>query len=127
MGKQVIILILSLLLLISGGIYETRYLENTSRYIKTDVDYVKSAIEQSNMDLAKERVKTLESTWGSVEKVWNIFVNHERIDDLEEKLAMLKINIELKNEEESLRSSMILKEIVDEIVDKQRLTFEHVL
>ena len=127
MGKQVIILILSLLLLISGGIYETRYLENTSRYIKTDVDYVKSAIEQSNMDLAKERVKTLGSTWGSVEKVWNIFVNHERIDDLEEKLAMLKINIELKNEEESLRSSMILKEIVDEIVDKQRLTFEHVL
>lgn len=126
MAKQIIIFIVSVALLVFGGVWELKYLNNTSRYIKTDIDYVKYEIERGNFEGAKDQINELKNTWRDVSDVWNIFVNHDRIDDLEEAIETLSADVELKDKDSAIKSSIILKAIVSQIVDKQKFSFEHV-
>lgn len=126
MAKQISIFIVSVALLIFGGIWEIRYLSETSRYLQTDIDYVRYELEKDNFDGAKSQISEIRNTWRSISDVWNIFVNHDRIDDLEEALETLNADVELKDKDSAIKSSMILKAIVSQIVDKQKFSFEHV-
>lgn len=126
MAKQIIIFIVSVALLVFGGVWELKYLNNTSRYIKTDIDYVKYEVERGNFEGAKDQINELKNTWRDVSDVWNIFVNHDRIDDLEEAIETLSADVELKDKDSAIKSSIILKAIVSQIVDKQKFSFEHV-
>ena len=127
MKKQIIILLVSLFLLIFCGMWEINYLENTSRYLHSDIDSVKNLVENDNFELAKKGYENIENTWNNMSKVWNIFVNHERLDYLEEEMVLLKSNIEISQKDEALNSIEKLNRIVSQIVEKQKPTFEHVL
>ena len=127
MKKQIIILLVALFLLIFCGMWEINYLENTSRYLHSDIDSVKNLVENDNFELAKKGYENIENTWNNMSKVWNIFVNHERLDYLEEEMVLLKSNIEISQKDEALNSIEKLNRIVSQIVEKQKPTFEHVL
>lgn len=127
MKKQIVILLIALFLLIFCGIWEINYLENTSRYLKSDVDSIRNFVENENYDMAGKAYDNMENTWNSMVKVWNIFVNHERIDYLEESMIVLKANIETKQKDEAIDSIEKINRVIAQIVEKQRPTFEHVL
>lgn len=127
MKKQIIILSISLLILIFGGIWEVKYLENTSRYLKSDIENLKNHVQNNDFEMAMKEYVSVENTWNSMVKVWNIFVNHERIDYLEETMVLLKANIETKQKEEAIESIEKTIRVIDQIIDKQKPTFEHIL
>lgn len=127
MKKQIIILLIALFLLVSCGMWEINYLENTSRYLHSDIDSVKNLVENDNFELAKKGYENIENTWNNMSKVWNIFVNHERLDYLEEEMTLLKSNLDISQKDEALNSIDKLNRIVSQIVEKQKPTFEHVL
>jgi len=127
MKKQIIILLVALFLLIFCGLWEINYLENTSRYLHGDINSVKNLVENENFEMAKKQYESIENTWNNISSVWNIFVNHERLDYLEEEMTLLKSNLEVKQKEEALNSIDKLERIVTQIVEKQKPTFEHIL
>ena len=127
MGKQIAILIISLFLLIFGGIWEIKYLERTSRYLASEVEYTKNAIENNNFELADKQMESMQNTWGDMNIVWNIFINHDRIDDLEEAIEDLDSYIYLKQDKEAINVADRLNKIIYQIVDKQKFSFEHIL
>lgn len=127
MAKQIIIFIVSVLLLIVGGIWEVNYLNDTAKYLKTDIEYARYEIEKEDFDAASAQIDEIRKTWKSMSDVWNIFVNHDRIDDLEEALESLNADVVLKDKNSAIKSSMILKSIVSQIVDKQSFSFEHII
>ena len=127
MAKQISILLISLALLIFGGIWELKHLERTAYYLMGDVDSVRNAIENDNFDLAESNLKNLENTWENIEFTWNIFVNHERIDRLEDDINDVRSYIEAKDKEEAIKSTKTLNKTISEIIDKQKFTFEHVI
>lgn len=126
MAKQITILVVSIALLIFGGVWEIKYLNNTSKYLRTDIDYVKYEIEKDDFDGAKAQLEELKKTWSNVSDVWNIFVNHDRLDDVEKALEELNANIEVKDKNEAIKSTMMLKSVVFQVVDRQKPSFEHV-
>lgn len=126
MGKQILIFIFLVALLIFTGMWEQNYLEDTSNYLKSDIDYIMYEIENNNFDEAKSHMKELRNTWKDASVGWNILLNHDRLDEFEETMENLDANIYLKNKEESIRTGKVLKAIVSQIVDKQRISFEHV-
>ena len=101
--------------------WEINYLENTSRYLHSDIDSVKNLVENDNFELAKKGYENIENTWNNMSKVWNIFVNHERLDYLEEEMVLLKSNIEISQKDDALNT------IVPQILENQKPTFEHVI
>lgn len=127
MGKQIAILIISLFLLIFGGIWEIKYLERTSRYLASEVEYTKNAIENNNFELADKQMESMQNTWDDMNIVWNIFINHDRIDDLEEAIEDLDSYIYLKQDKEAINAADRLNKIIYQIVDKQKFSFEHIL
>lgn len=127
MKKQIIILLVALFLLIFCGLWEINYLENTSRYLHGDINSVKNLVENENFEMAKKQYESIENTWNNISSVWNIFVNHERLDYLEEEMTLLKSSLEVKQKEEALNSIDKLERIVTQIVEKQKPTFEHIL
>ncbi len=127
MAKQVSILIIALAILIFSGIWEINYLENSAMYLKGDIDSTMQAVNSNNFNNAKNNIKNVENTWDDMKFVWNIFVNHERIDDLEETMVELKAYVDSEDSEESIKSAQKLKRIVEQIVNKQMFTAEHVL
>lgn len=127
MAKQILILVISLAILIFGGIWEIKYLERTAYYLMGDTDSVKNAIENDNFDLANNNLKNLENTWKNMQFTWNIFVTHERIDKLEDDINDIRSYVEAQDKEEAIKSTKTLNKTISEIIDKQRFTFEHVI
>ncbi|CCY72229.1 putative uncharacterized protein [Clostridium sp. CAG:921] len=127
MFKQILTLIIALGILIFSGIWEINYLENSSKYLMGDIDNTINYINQEKFDMAKVANKNVISTWKNMKFVWNIFVNHERVDDLEEALVDIESYIEFENKEESISSANKSKRIINQIVEKQKFTPEHIL
>ncbi len=127
MFKQILTLIIALGVLIFSGIWEINYLENSSKYLMGDIDNTINYINQEKFDMAKVANKNVISTWKNMKFVWNIFVNHERVDDLEEALVDIESYIEFENKEESISSANKSKRIINQIVEKQKFTPEHIL
>ena len=92
-----------------------------------DIDNTINYINQEKFDMAKVANKNVISTWKNMKFVWNIFVNHERVDDLEEALVDIESYIEFENKEESISSANKSKRIINQIVEKQKFTPEHIL
>lgn len=127
MFKQILTLIIALGVLIFSGIWEINYLENSSKYLMGDIDNTINYINQEKFNMAKVANKNVISTWKNMKFVWNIFVNHERVDDLEEALVDIESYIEFENKEESISSANKSKRIINQIVEKQKFTPEHIL
>ena len=127
MFKQILTLIIALGVLIFSGLWEINYLENSSKYLMGDIDNTINYINQEKFDMAKVANKNVISTWKNMKFVWNIFVNHERVDDLEEALVDIESYIEFENKEESISSANKSKRIINQIVEKQKFTPEHIL
>ena len=127
MKKQIIILVVSLIVVIYCGIWEINYLDKTSMYLKSDINNVRNLVQNNNFDMAMTGYENIEKTWNNMTKLWNIFVNHDRIDYLEETMVMLKVNIQTNEKEEAIEQTNKLERIISQIVDKQKPTFEHIL
>ena len=127
MFKQILTLIIALGILIFSGVWEINYLENSSKYLMGDIDNTINYINQEKFDMAKVANKNVISTWKNMKFVWNIFVNHERVDDLEEALVDIESYIAFENKEESISSANKSKRIINQIVEKQKFTPEHIL
>lgn len=127
MFKQILTLIIALGILIFSGVWEINYLENSSKYLMGDIDNTINYINQEKFDMAKVANKNVINTWKNMKFVWNIFVNHERVDDLEEALVDIESYIEFENKEESISSANKSKRIINQIVEKQKFTPEHIL
>jgi hypothetical protein len=127
MKKRLIILSVSILIIISAGLSEINYLDKTSRYVLSDLEYSKNLIENNNFESAKSGVDSLEETWGDIKTVWAIFVDHDEIGYIEERITAYKANIEQGKKEESLIASEELKRMFNHVVNKQRVRVENII
>ena len=100
--KQFSIMIICIIVLVTGGIFEIKYLEKSSIYLSTDMDYIKSAINSDNFLLAKEQIDKSWQTWESLKNTWNMFIIHEEIDDIDDAMIELKEYINYENKEECI-------------------------
>lgn len=126
MLKQVLIFVISSAVLILSGIWEIRYIDNSSRYVLSDIEYSKNALRNNNFELAKAHLENLEGTWDNIKKVWNMFVIQEEIDNVDNIIATYKIHIEYDNLEDSMADCDLLKRMVEDIVNKHKISYENI-
>ena len=125
--KQFSIMIICIIVLVTGGIFEIKYLEKSSIYLSTDMDYIKSAINSDNFLLAKEQIDKSWQTWEGLKNTWNMFIIHEEIDDIEEAMIELKEYINYENKEECIVAIEKVKRNLEHTVKRQELKIDNVL
>lgn len=127
MKKQIIILVVSLVVIIYCGIWELNYLDKTAMYFRSDINNIRNLVQNDNFEMALKGYDNMENTWNNMARLWNIFINHDRIDYLEETMVQLKANLKSNEKDDAIENTDKLERIVSQIVDKQKPTFEHVL
>lgn len=124
--KQWLVLIISIFIIIFSGIYEVKYLKETSNYLLSDIEYCRNAIENNNYNLANKHIENVYSTWENIDNIWSIFIDHDEIGNIEEELLQFKIYIEEENKSEAIVACKELKRIILHSVDKQELSVANV-
>lgn len=125
--KQVGVMIICIIIVVVSGICEIKYLNKSSIYLMSDIEYIKNAINNNNYDLASEQSKTTYDSWCNIKKIWNIFINHEEIDDIENSMIDLKEYIEFENKEECLVAIEKIKSELDHTIKRQQLRIDNIL
>ncbi len=125
--KQVGILIVSIILLITAGICEIKYLNNTSLYIKSDLDYIENAIRNNNYEYARAQYENTFSSWDKLKDVWHIFITSDEIDTINASMAELKYHLEFEDEKDALMTIEEIKSSITHIIFRQNLKIDNVL
>ncbi len=125
--KQTIIMVVCIFILVVGGVAEVKYLQKSSRYIMTDMDYIQNAIENDNFEFAKEQIEKSYDTWSKIKNIWNMFIVHDEIDDIEQSMIELREYIKFENTEECIVSISKVKEFLDHTVKRQEVRVDNIL
>lgn len=126
MTRQVFILIISIGAVIFGGMWESKYLMNSCNFVLADIEYMENALNNNNLELASAQVKEIENSWNNVKHAWNIFVQNDLIDQIDDSLIELKAYSDVKNREESLVLLKKLRVNLQDIVGRQKISCENV-
>ncbi len=124
--RQYIILFIAIVIIVFGGIFEIKYLEKSVTFFSSEIDYIQNAIENENYSLASEQLQNTTNSWNIKKKIWDIFVNNEDINEIEESLAELKANINFKEKEESGAIVGRLKAKISLILQRQEIKIENI-
>jgi len=124
--RNFIILTLAIIILLIAGIWQIKYIEETSAFAISDTEYAINLVQNNNFDGANTHIKELEKTWGSMKTMWTMFINHTEIDDIEIALLNFKMYVKLNNKEEALLYSEQLKHNLYHISEKQKVRIENV-
>ena len=124
--RNLIILILAIIILLSAGIWQIKYIEETSVFAISDVEYAENLVWNDNFDGANTHIKELENTWDEMKTMWIMFIDHNEIDDVEMALLNFKTYVNLRNKEESIVYSEQLKHNLYHISLKQKVRIENV-
>lgn len=125
--KQWLILIVSLIILIFSGIWEINYLKNSSIYALSDLEYSRNLVENGNFTLANEQINSIDDSWKNIKSVWSIFIDHEEIGNIDERILDYKTCIELKDKEEAIKAAKELERIFRHVVEKQEIRVGNVI
>ncbi len=125
--KQVVVMIICIVIVVVSGVCEIKYLSKSSLYLMSDMEYIQNAINNNNYDLAISQSETTYNSWSDIKKVWNIFVNHEEIDDIETAMIDLKEHLKFENKEESLVAIEKIKSDLEHTVKRQKLSIDNIL
>lgn len=126
MPKQIITLVVSILTLIVLGIWEINYIENSSRYLLSDINYIENLVQNEEYELASDNFKNVENTWNELSGVWNIFVLHEEIDRVDEMIVDYKTYISQKDKQNAMVESNGLKRVIEHIVQNQKVLVDNI-
>lgn len=125
--KQTIIMIVCVIILVIGGIFQIKYLEKSSVYIISDMEYIQNAIQNKNFDIASEQIDKTYDTWTKTKNIWNMFIVHDEIDDIDEAMIELREYIKTQNEEESMVAVTKIKEFLKHTVQRQEVRIDNIL
>lgn len=119
--KQTIMLVIVTAMIIVGGIWENNYLNTSSQYFLSDINYSKNAVNNNDFELAKKHFKETEDTWNSMQGVWNILLDHSEIDKIEEAMDKYKTYIEYENGEQAMVYANVLDNNLRHIVETEKI------
>ncbi len=125
--KQIATLGICIILLLAGGIFEIRYLNRTSLYLQSDLEYVENAVKNGNYEFAKSQFENTFSSWNNVKDTWNIFITHDEIDDINEYMIDLKASLNYEEEDECITAIEQLKSGIEHTIKRQNLRIDNIL
>lgn len=125
--KQAVIMIICILILLGGGIGEIKFLDKSSIYILSEIDYIENAINNSNFDEANKQIEITFDNWTQIKNLWNIFIIHEEIDDIDEAIIELREYVKFENEEECFVAIEKIKRDLEHTVKRQKVLLDNIL
>lgn len=124
--KQVLILLITLSLIIITGLWEISYLKESSNYFLADISNLYQTAEREDYELAKTESKDIKKTWKKIEKTWAMFIDDNKMEEIEEELVSFVSYIDSRDKVEMHASYERLKNSVKDISEYESLNAENI-
>lgn len=125
--KQVWILVVSVCILLSAGFFEIKYLNNTSKYLMSDLDYIENAVRNNNYEYARAQFNNTFESWNKLKDIWHIFITSDEIDEINSNLIELRHYLDYEEEKDSLIAIEQIKSSITHSITRQNLRLDNVL
>lgn len=122
----VVILIL-FFAIIAADIVEYEYLENSARALSKNATVVIENVENGKWKQAQGNVESLEKQWDRLSNVWNILIDHNELDSIEESLTRMQQYINTKSSTMAITESYNLRRLINHIPENEALKLKNVL
>lgn len=125
--KQYLIIAVALLLIFLLNFWQSSFLKETSRYILTDINEIDNSVKREDFASALKGVEQLEKTWESIRSGWDIFGEHDDIQEINEHIASMKVYAKYEDKEELVNEYTLLTSVINHVIKKEELKFSNVL
>ena len=125
--KQYIIIIGALSIIFLLSFWQSNYLKQTSRYILTDINEIDSCVKREDYEGALVAIDELEFTWENIKSGWDIFGEHDDIEQISEHIQSIRVYAKYKDKEELVNEYTLLKGIIQHVTQTEQLSFSNVL
>lgn len=100
-------------------------------YITNSCDKAKSMVEQSTKaysqnKTAENEAKSLEDYWNKREPLLSVFVNHDRIDDIETAISLMNVYAKIPNNELFFEYADNVKILIHQIIEDTKFTMHSI-
>ena len=120
--KQYIILISALILVIVCNVFQSRYLQKSSKELLEYINEIKVSLENNNDNDIKFKIQNLENYWKSKKEIWDILTEHDDVEEFESHLASLKVHTSVFEKNESLNEIAFLSQRIKHILENEKVS-----
>ena len=125
--KQYIIIGGALAIIILMSLWQANFLKQTSRYILTDINEIDSSVKREDYEATLAAIRELENTWEGVKAGWDIFGEHDDIEQISEHIQSIKVYATYEDKEELVNEYTLLAGIINHVIEAEQLNFSNVL
>jgi|SRR5690554_2271983 len=119
-------IILFFFLLLGLSIYMEIVISRQSENLLMELDRLESEVIKYDFPALEKQVKKINQLWTDTRKVWVLLIDHQELDEFELSLARAKSYLENQDYITALTEIVQMKQIINQIPDKQRLSLENV-
>lgn len=125
--KQYIILGVAITIIILLNVWQTNFLKQTSRYILTDINEIDNSIKREDYESVMKGIEELEKTWDNVQSGWDIFGEHDDIEEINEHIHSMRVYAKYQDKEELVNEYTLLADVINHVIETEQLNFSNVL
>ncbi len=125
--KQYLVLAMALSVIILLNIWQTNFLNKTSKYILADINDIENSVKRKDYETVLKGIRELENTWNIVESGWDIFGEHNDIEEINERIESMKVYAAYQDIEELANECKLLENIIKHVIESEKLNIGNVL
>ena len=124
--RTFIIFLVILLVFFGLAIWNSWYLNKSSRELAEEAEKVRLAVHEENWDNAGSQVMKIRRMWGKHKKVWLILVDHDDIDDIDRTIYRIDELVKQNDKEQSLADIAELRFYLHDLADKESMSLANI-
>jgi len=119
--KVLVIMVVVTIIFIGFAIWTQHTLASSAQTLEQTLNSLESAIKGDNWETANEQLEYFNQLWEKTKNLWQIFIDHEEIDNIDVTLARVKQLVSTKEKADSLSEISALKLFIVHIPQKESL------
>lgn len=119
--KVLVIMLAITIIFVGFAIWTQRSLETSAEKLEQNLSSLEQAIKGDNWEMANAELESVNQLWERTKNSWQIFIDHEEIDNIDATLARIKQLVSLKEKADSLSEISALKLYIVHIPQKESL------
>jgi len=112
--------------IIGFSIYAQNLLRKDTTYLVGLIEELQDDMKSGKWDNANECLKKIDSNWSDVNTTWAVLIDHQEIENIDSTLSRLKMLVEYEEMPMALSEAEVLRNYIEHIPDKEKLTLENV-
>ncbi|MGI6713382.1 MAG: DUF4363 family protein [Bacillota bacterium] len=122
-----ITLVVLLILILALGIFNQVLLAKSTDTVTANFNQIYREINNENWAEAQNKIKISKNHWEKHKNWWSMVINHQEIDNIESSFS--KISEYIKYHDKALSSGelIVLKQFLEHIPEKEKITFKNIL